>query len=342
MELIFPWVLYIGIPVVILLPFIGFKKRDRYKKGNRVANTVLVEETELYKKLMKRYKIMAAFAMLFLLVAIGSSFGLMSRPAKIETVTHEIQNRDIFFCMDVSSSIDELNLEMCDELRGVIKDLDGERIGISIFNAKSVLLVPLTTDYEYVLSVIDKLEESCEVSLGLTEATENDDYDLDFYLNFDYATYYYKYEGTLSDQGSSFIGDGLASCLYSFPDLEENDERTRLIIFTTDNELNGEPLLSVEEAAGLCKKHDVKVFAIAPERIVDEESFKAAIEGTGGKFYKSTESGVYEDLVSEIKKTEASNTIETRVLLYDQPQLLFIILIVAEGLYFMMCRRAKL
>ncbi len=342
MELIFPWVLYIGIPVVILLPFICIKKGDRYKKGNRVANTALIEETELYKKLMKRYKILVAFALLFLLVGIASSFGMMARPAKLETVTHEIQNRDIFLCMDVSSSIDELNIHMCGELKEVVNGLDGERVGITIFNGKSVLLVPLTTDYEYILEILDKLEESCELSLKLTQATENGNYDLAFFTNFDYGTYYYKYEGTLSDVGSSFIGDGLASCLFNFPDLDENDERTRLIIFTTDNELNGEPLLSVNEAAALCKKHDVKVFAISPERIVDEENFKSAIESTGGKYYKCDEPNVYDNLVEEIKKTEASNTIETRVLMYDQPEVLFVILVAAVGVYFVICRRAKL
>ncbi len=340
MELIFPWVVIIGIVVVIALPFIGFKKGDKYRNGHRVANTSLVEETELYKKLMRNYKVICGIALGCALIGVGVCFVIMSRPAKYETITYEIPNRDIFFCMDVSSSMDEVNLEMCDEIRELVKDLNGERIGITIFNGKSILLVPLTTDYDYVLSIIDKLEASCEESLKVTEMMYSGSYSWDW--SWDYETYNYKYEGTLSDYGSSFIGDGLASTLFNFPDLNENPDRTRLIIFTTDNELNGEPLVTVDEAAALCAKHDVSVFAIGPEYIVDKRKFEDAIESTGGKLYQSSDSGAYDDLLEEIRKTEASNYEVKRSMVYDQPQLWFIVLLVFEGLYLFMCRRAKL
>ena len=74
--------------------------------------------------------------------------------------------------MDISSSVDELNVELCAKLKEVVRRLDGERFGITIFNAKSVLLVPLTNDYEYVLGTLDKLEKSFEVSF----ISEIDDY----------------------------------------------------------------------------------------------------------------------------------------------------------------------
>lgn len=343
MELVFPWMLYIGIPVVLILPFLGFKRRDKFTKGNKVANTGFIEETDLYKKLMNRYKIFSAVALLFLLVAIGVSFVLMARPSKIETITRENRNRDIFLCMDISSSVDELNLAMCDEIRGVIKDLEGERVGISIFNAKSVLMVPLTTDYEYVLEIIDNLEASFEESFIMYDYYYGDgNYTYEDVANIDYDLYNYKYEGTLSDEGSSFIGDGLASCLYSFPDMEEDPDRTRLIIFTTDNELNGTPLVTVDEATDLCKKHNVKVFAVAPENAVDEENFKSNIEKTGGKYYRNTTPGAFDDLVKEIKKTEASVIVETKLLFYDQPQALFIVLVAVLGVYFVISRKVKL
>ena len=240
-------------------------------------------------------------------------------------------------CMDISSSMDELNLEMCEQLREVVKKLDGERFGITIFNAKSVLLVPLTNDYEYVLETLDKLEESLKVSMEMEES----DYDYTSY-DFDFELFYYKYDGTLSDTASSLIGDGLASCLYNFPDLTENTERSRLIIFTTDNELNGTPYVTLDEATRLCGKNDVKVFAIGPDNIVDEDAFKSSVESTGGKYYRSTSSKAYEHLIDDIEKTEDSvmNKIET--IIYDQPQIVFICMVIFAGVYFVLSRKVKL
>lgn len=342
MELVFPQVIYVGIAVIAILPFIGFKKRDKYKKGSKAANTDLIEGTKYYKRLMLRYKLWSALGLLCLLVGIGACFILIARPVRYETLTYEIQNRDIFLCMDISSSVDQLNLDICEELRGVIRDLEGERVGITIFNAKSILLVPLTTDYDYLLDIMDELEESFELSMELTEYYENPmTSSFDIY-NMDYETYYYKYEGTLSDYGSSYIGDGLASCLYNFPDLEEDTERTRLIIFTTDNQLNGVPFVTVDEATDLCAAHDVKVYAIAPDNVVEERQFQEAIEKTGGVYYRNTMPRVYDDLVDEIKDTEASSIEEAGTLMFDQPETYFKIMILAIAVYFVITRRIKL
>lgn len=337
MALVFPWVLYIGVPVVILLVLLRFKRKDIYQNGKKVANTVLIEETSFYKKLYKEYKLLSGAAMLALLAAIAIGWVLLSRPAKVDIVSPEIRNRDIFLCMDISDSVDELNLNMCDELKNVVEELNGERFGITIFNGQSVLLVPLTTDYQYILDTLDSLKSAFQDSIERS----NSDFDY-FSDDVDWSTYHYKYEGTLAEEGSSFIGDGLASCLYNFPDLESNTERARMIIFTTDNELNGQPYVTVEEAAGLCRKNDVKVFAIAPERVVDESVFKRAIESTGGGYYKSTSSKAYDQLLSDIKRTGTSAMEQTETVITDQPEVLFVWLIVFIGIYFLLSRKVKL
>jgi len=336
MALINPWVLYIGVPVIIILSLLSFKRKDAYLDGKKVANTSLLEETTYFKKLYREYKILTVAVMACVLIAIAMCFVMLSRPAKIDTVTEEIKNRDIFLCMDISDSVDDLNLDMCDELKMVVEELDGERFGISIFNGQSVLLVPLTSDYDYVLRTLDNLKAAFRDSINRS--------DYDFFSNdFNWDTYHYKYEGTLAEEGSSFIGDGLASALYSFPDLDTNNERSRMIIFTTDNELNGEPYVTVEEAAALYKKNDVKVFAIAPENVADESTFKKAMESTGGEYYKATSSKVYKKLVEDIKKTKTSLTgvekKETKIT--DQPQKWFAWMLLCLGVYLVVCKRLK-
>lgn len=336
MELIYPWIAYIGAIVFVVLFLFRRGKKSAYKEGKKVANIDYVEETKLYKKLSRQYKIYSSMALISLLLAIGCGFLLLSRPARVEQVNTELRNRDIFLCMDISSSVDELNVEMCAELKEVVRKLDGERFGITIFNAKSVLLVPLTNDYEYVLETLDKLEESFKESIKMSE----DDFDF-FSDDIDYDLYNYKYEGTLSEEGSSLIGDGLASCLYNFPDLTENSERSRLIIFTTDNELNGTPYVTLEEAARLCKKNEVKVFAIAPDNVVEEDIFRSSIESTGGHYYKSTSKKVFDNLIKDIEETKTSAMNKVETLIYDQPQIVFVCMVVFIGIYFVLSRRIK-
>lgn len=333
MELMFPVVLFIGIPLAILLTFVGWKRKDVFRKGKKVANTNFIEDTPLYKKLVRQYKIFSFLSLTFLWIGLILCIFMVARPVKVDIIEPEIHNRDIFICMDISDSMDELNLQTVVKLKEVVKDLDGERFGITIFNARSVLLVPLTSDYDYVMDTLDDLEDAFIYSINKDEYNISpEDYDL----------YQYKYEGTLSPEGSSYIGDGLAACLYSFPDLQTNDERSRLIIFTTDNELNGVPLVSVEEAAKLCSQNDVKVFALTPEDIVDESSFKAAMNSTGGGFYEVTSGAVFKDLTDDIKLTETSVMQEVKVVMTNKPELLFMGLVVCISLYFYFSRKVRL
>lgn len=333
MELVFPLAIYVGVPFTIVLLFIGRKKKSPYTQGKKVANTSFVEDTPLYKQLLQTYKCFRFLALGSLWIAIILGVIMLARPARIEKINPDIHNRDIFICMDISDSVDELNLQICDKLREVVNNLDGERFGISIFNGRSVLLVPLTTDYEYVMETLNKLEASFDYSIN--RDFENEDWDL-------YSLYMYKHEGTMSDYGSSFIGDGLASCLYSFPDLTENTERSRLIIFTTDNELNGTPLVTVEEAAALCRKNDVKVFAVTPEDIIDQESFQKAMNSTGGGYYECSSPKIFDELTEDIKLTETSAMEDIRTVITDQPKVLFILLLIAISAHFIFSRKVKL
>lgn len=343
MELMFPAAICIGIPIAVILTFITIKRKDTFVKGKKVANTNFIKETPLYKKLLKQYKCFSILALVFLWCSLAFAILMLARPVKVEVITSELRNRDIFICLDISDSMDALNLEICNDIKEVVKELDGERFGITIFNGRSVLLVPLTSDYDYVLETLDRLEASLNYSLNnelYMDANGNILWD-------EYGLFQFKYEGTLWEdgRGSSFIGDGLASCLYNFPDLKENVERSRLIIFATDNELNeitATSFVSLEEAAALCAANDVKVFAVTPEYITDEETFHNAILGTGGKHYAVSSPEVFDELINDIRLTEASAMTETNVLKTDQPEVLFIGLLLCLSMYFIFSRKVKL
>lgn len=334
MDIVRPLVLYIGVPIAIALLFLK-KKKERYKDGTKVANTEFIEKTEYYKRLVKEYKVFRVAALAALWIAIIAALVLLARPARIQTIHPTIHNRDIFLCIDVSNSVDDLNLEICRKLKDTVKELDGERFGITIFNGQAALLVPLTNDYDYVLQTLDKLEMSFRDSIS-------DVPDALSVVHGEKITEYYKHAGTLSDYGSSFIGDGLASCLYNFPDLKENKDRSRLIIFSTDNELNGEPFVTLDEAAALCAKNDVRVFALAPDTIVDEFEFKSAIESTGGKYYQASSSQVFRELLEDIRLTDTSEMKDVKTQITDCPQGWFLCLLLCLGIYFICSRKVRL
>ena len=335
MELVNPMIVFIGIIVMIILIIIPFGKKTSFRNGKKVANMEMLEQTPLYKKLKRRYTIINICAVGCLVAAIVAGLVLVARPSKVETINHKIRNRDIFMCLDVSNSTDQLNVVLCERLKDVVKGLDGERFGITIFNGQSVVLVPLTTDYDFVLKALDELTESIELSIKWTDAgytglTDEENIKMN-----------YKHNGTLGDHGSSIIGDGLAGCLYSFVDLEENKDRSRIIILATDNDLYGDYYVSLEEASDLCKKHKVKVYGIAPEEVAKEDEYKSSVEKTGGKYYKYTSKEVIEELISDISKTDKSDLDMIETVMYDKPETFFWMMLICLAAYFTLSRIVK-
>lgn len=268
------------------------------------------------------------------LIAILAASLLLARLIKIDTTNLDQYNRDIFLCMDVSASVDELNLELVNSLKKTVESLNGERFGISIFNSSSVTLVPLTEDYDYVLNVLNEIQRSIEVN-NSTSAYTQGDY---FYIS------NYIISGTQEGadlRGSSLIGDGLASCIYSFSNLEE--ERTRIIILSTDNDLAGTPYVTLSQAADISKKKNIRVFGIGTNSISknDQEDFRNAMIKTGGKYYSHSTSTV-KDIVNDIENTSKSLLkTQPQKQEIDIPQLPFIILLLAITTLFILKQKVK-
>lgn len=339
MELIYPFVLYIGLPILVILGLIRFKrKEDVYKKGTKIANTKYAENIPYYKEIMKKYKVIVTTLKGTCVISIIMSLIMISRPAKVESSKSSKYNRDIFLCMDTSTSVDELNLKLVDNFRDTIKNLKGERIGITIFNTSSVVLVPLTDDYNYVLNTLDELEKAIKYSMNPGSVT-----------NLDEATYLNTYirSGTIVGneiRGSSLIGDGLASCVYNFPNLKEDKDRTRIIIFSTDNDLAGTPIVTLKEASDICKNEKVTVFGIAPT--LGDESKKAkmkeAVENTGGTFFDEASGSTVKEIVNNIeKKGKSLLEVNEETRKVDKPFVPFILLVTSVAILFILNKKVK-
>ena len=314
MELMNPIFLYIGIPLFILLFFVlKIKKKVTYTTGKKVANTRHIKEIPLYKELERKYKIIIIIIEIVIFLNIIMCLVLLSRPYKTKTTTNKSSRKDIFLCMDVSTSVAALDYELVDNLKDVVKKLDGERFGISIFNTTTILYVPLTDDYDYVVQKLENLkrpfqlgERDYDYNYGngeLKRLSSEENNELNRF-----------YDGTILDaetRGSSLIGDGLATCLFSFPNMEE--ERDRIIIFATDNDLAGDEKISLEDAAKLCKDKNIVVYGLAPNaknvrHIKDAEEkqakFKSAVEQTNGNFYVQSDNLSVKNIVKDIQNRQ--------------------------------------
>ncbi len=331
MELMYTNIVIIGIAVLVAallgLFFIHKRKTSRFVDGTKAANTGRIRQSKLYKNLKIRYVVLTAVMITGLTGSIVSALFLAARPYRTEDVVSGVKKRDIILCLDVSYSLYDLNSELTDYLKGVVAGLEGDRFGISIFNTSSVTYVPLTDDYDYIIDRLDELQ-----GYFLLQKEYFEDYYLTYgeggYIPDDKLERYkelsdkldYFEAGTLYNnwyRGSSLIGEGLGTALYSFPYLGDS-ERTRVIIMCTDNELNafGKEVLNLKEASEYCKKNKVTLFGIFPSEekfYMPEEfdyssclnGFKNAVEKTGGKFYIRTRTQSVSEIVQDIQKQEA-------------------------------------
>ena len=361
MHLIYPMVVKIGIPVLVVLLVVMhiLKRKIKFRDGVKAANTSFVRNLPIYKMKSRMYFACAIIMEVCVITSLVASLFLIARPAKKETVNNGTKKRDIFLCMDVSYSIYELNAELVDSLEEVVAGLDGDRFGVCIYNTSTVLYVPMTDDYDFIIQKLEDIKVYFELQKEYMDKYYNDSTG---YLEYDYDEYdefqamqekldYYD-AGTLVNnmyKGSSLIGEGLASCMYSFPRLDDED-RTRIIIMSTDNaeEALGKPLVELDEAASICKKNKIKVFGIFPNRETwsgmntsdydtDEQELKENVEKTGGKFYKQSESLSVDDIVHDIERIEALEVEEVTITkIVDQPMIPATILIISLSILLIM------
>ncbi len=308
MELKNQYVIIIGVVVLVVLLFGSFLKKKSYAGGKKISSMYGVENTEYFKRKMRMFRVIRAVATGSFIATIAISFLLLARPYTTLKENEEQYKRDIILCMDVSSSVDELNASLVEELKDTVKQLKGERFGIVIFNTSGVMLCPLTDDYEYVLTVLDDIHSSLTVDSSADE--------MEWMYNMHYII-----DGTDvgdEERGSSLIGDGLATAACDFPDISE--DRTRIVILSTDNQLDGTPIFSLDEAADLCSKKKITVYGIGTNLMADTdmESMKSTVEKTGGKFYLEEESGTVGSIVDSISK-EAKSLVKGRVIVKEIP-----------------------
>ena len=338
MELKYSIALYAcaGVALAFLLfSFIRFRRKRKFKGGTKAAEASYISEIPHFKRRLIAYKILKFILTVSIIVNLLLSGFLMAVPYKTQVNEVKHMNRDIILCMDISTTVDHLNFELVDKLKEMVENLNGERFGIVIFNTSPLYLCPLTTDYEQILEELDIIQEALELRYDYYNGMGSYSQrlvELDEYIS----------AGTLignQERGSSIIGDGLAAAALDFTNIEEDPDRSRIIIFSTDNDLQGTEIITLPEAGQLCVDRGITVYGIGTEEMYasDKRMMRDTVEMTGGEFYYGENSRVVSDIVDNILEHVASlDTVEYEISETVTPEIPFILLIASMAFMILM------
>lgn len=209
MELMYPIVIIVCLIISVFICFKNFNNKTKYVQGKKVANTKFVKETDYYKDKMRKYKILSNFVKGFSVMCIVTASILIARPVKVQNTNEDKYNRDIILGLDISTSESEVNLELIKKFKTIIPSIEGDRIGIVIYNTAPIVYCPLTEDYQYIEECLNTIERQLDLLIKnggeVPREYASDEEEAEVHS--------FWYGGTIAnaeDRGSSLVGDGLA------------------------------------------------------------------------------------------------------------------------------------
>lgn len=306
------WMLAVAVAVVVLAITIGLVVGLRRGGPTRGTDAARIARAERVRALPSFRRALTRRALaLSGILALGATAAIVAgvvaaRPMSAQTIQPVNTSRDIMLCLDVSGSMTEVDVEVLNVFDELLDSFEGERIGLTIFNSSPVQIFPLTDDYDFVREHIESMTRS-----------------------FDYVDQVPEHwVGTLNGDGASLIGDGLAACTMGFDNPDA--ERSRSVIFATDNEVNGASIVTLDEAAAYAASKDVRVFALNPVQGKDADvsaELSAAAEATGGAAFGLRDTATVSDIVTQVQEQEATELRgEAQVVWTDTPNLWIVLL----------------
>ncbi|MCB9758063.1 MAG: VWA domain-containing protein [Candidatus Omnitrophica bacterium] len=289
--------------IFILLPFIlalliWTRYRDR-------ASSLRFPSNDLVESLRQTWKIrFASLPLVFRWIALVLMLVSLAGPRSIlEEVKHQTQGIDIVLALDGSGSMaaEDFTLKgrrynRLDVVKDVVKEFidarNSDRIGLVAFGGLAYTVSPLTTDYVWLKTNLDRIE------LQMME------------------------DGTA-------IGSAITTALSR---LEKSDAASKIIILLTDGVNNHgkiDPLSAAKAAKALGVKVytiGAGTNGLAPFPVqdiwgrrgyqnvqvqIDEETLKTIAQTTGGRYFRATDTDSLRQVYHEIDKLEKTKIEET-------------------------------
>jgi Ca-activated chloride channel family protein len=254
------------VPLIAVLVWALWNRKKRQASLLYSQTSLLAQITPtLRTRLMFLPMALKALALVLAIVA-------FARPQKSDTqMKKNIEGIDILIALDISDSmlIEDMNptnrLESAKQtLKNFVGKRSSDRIGVIIFAGESFTLVPLTLDYQLLLSRIDEITTAQQAHIK---------------------------DGTA-------IGVALANASGK---LKESTAKSRVMIFMTDGE-NNSGTIDPDTALEIAKGYGLKIYSIGigrdgPTRI---PIYQKDVFGNRVKTYQPFESTVNEDLLGRM------------------------------------------
>lgn len=297
-----PWVGLVSVVAAVVIALVVVMRRRAQQRSNRaaeddvpIANVFHAAASPMFQRLRRRYQSLIGVEVASLSLVGLAAIGLTMRPLSEHRDDRQVTNRDVMLCLDVSGSMIQLDVDVLASFSTLAAGLEGERIGLTIFNGSAVSVFPLTDDARY---IADTLSQSATL---LTDHKQ------------------LFTQGT-NEGGSSLIGDGLASCVMRFDRLDQ--KRSRSIVFVTDNMRAGSPIMTIEQAGEFAGERDIRVYAIAADHTPEFAgiALAAVATETGGAAFQMDDAHTVDSVIAEIGKLEATRIdLPTDVIADDRP-----------------------
>jgi len=314
----------IAIAAVIFIAWYRYRLRSHERDLKRVAviaHTRTIKMLPEYRKAVRNYRILMAFAALSFLVSIFTFTAAAARPVSIVEHDSINENRDIVLCLDVSGSMSNYQATILGFFKEIVDGLHGQRIGLTIFDGVPANIIPLTDDYDAIIEIADELS-----------GQEN-------FAEYDYA---------VMGVGSSAIGDGVMGCVDNVNSGGNNTERAKSVIIATDN-YAGSETVDINQAARYAKRLGITFYGISigyPNG-TEDILFRTAVANTNGAFYNinnySAERAVTGNIIQKVLDQEAakiSGAIE--IIHTDSPDAALFVSAAFFGLFLILTWRLRL
>lgn len=320
MGLIFWWMLIVWLIAIVgywAARYLWLKRKggDGHDDEVPIAHSDRLTNLPEYEVALKQYQLLLKIAMGAMTLALVATILLTARPASITPIVPAAQSRDIMLCLDVSGSVLRTDTELVNRFSTLVSEFSGQNFGLTAFNSSSIAILPLNDDYEFIGERLKSVGEALRVQKGqaFTDLTS----------------------GTLAafDKGTSLVSDGLASCINNMGDNPRG--RSQSIILATDNEANGTPIVTTEQAVGLAEKRNIRIYAIDPgvvdkARKADHTKLQDMAEKTGGSYHVLSDKNAVVDIINDISKQEAKYAESiTTVAMSDSPHVVVYIAFIA-------------
>ncbi|MDR1861452.1 MAG: VWA domain-containing protein [Candidatus Ancillula sp.] len=345
---IFATVFAVLVLIIIVAHFVMEKRRSNLLELSQVNKNYYVltdvgtsESAELQSeidKLQKTWRMLSRILTVFIVLIVIATTLLYGRPGSIEASQSDAKSRDIVLCLDVSGSVLTTDKQILQSYKQIVSNFTGERIAFQIFDSTSRTVFPLTDDYSQVQTLLD----SAISTLNLVYNNTN----LDSLSVSDRKTLMSFLAGTTSRiDSASLIGDGLINCSLQFGDFSSN--RSRSLIFATDNVMSGNPIFSINNAASMINKRGIKLYTIFSgkhdqEGKADELNLREMTQSINGEYYAANSTTSVDLIVNQIQEKEKVELLlNNQWTIFDHPHIILYFLIPAFFGYLLISWRLK-